>query len=262
MRIRSAVAGVLLLGLAIPALFAKKKDPQPDPVMTEVTARGRMLYECDQAAWHSSDALMATNPSKESLGRYIPQKSGSGWVVGFGRLNQARDKFLVAYEAIQGATLQDFTVKKFDPPREDTHFYLFAARAVDTALADFQGEHRSYNAAVLPAPSNQLYVYILPAQTKDDVFPLGGDVRYLVSPEGTSIIEKHQMHKSIIENPAPVKGAKTVAGVHTHVLSDVPEDSDVFHVLTRKPSVPEYIMTSKKGGYLVREDGTIIPWKR
>jgi len=70
------------------------------------------------------------------------------------------------------------------------------------------------------------------------------------------------MHKSIIENPAPDNGAKTVAGVHTHVLTDVPEDSDVFHVLTGKPSVPEYIMTSKKGGYLVREDGTIIPWKR
>jgi hypothetical protein len=261
MRTRIVSTSILLLVLAIP-LVAKKKDPEPDPAMAEITARGRMLYECDQAAWHATDALLKTNPPRELLGRYLPKKSDAGWIVGFGHLNQARDKFLVAYEATQGANLQDFTVQKFDPPHEDTSFYLAAARAIDTALHEFQGENRSYNAAVLPAPSNQLYVYILPAQTKDDVFPLGGDVRYLLSPEGTSIIEKHQMHKSIIENPAGDNGAKTVAGVHTHVLTDVPEDSDVFHVLTRKPSVPEYIMTSKKGGYLVREDGTIIPWKR
>jgi hypothetical protein len=34
-----------------------------------------------------------------------------------------------------------------------------------------------------------------------------------------------------------------VAGIHTHVLDDIPEDTDVFHVLTRKPAAPEIIVT-------------------
>lgn len=48
--------------------FAGKKIA--DPVLPEVTARGRALFEYDQAAWHATDALRATSPSTESLGRY------------------------------------------------------------------------------------------------------------------------------------------------------------------------------------------------
>jgi hypothetical protein len=49
--------------------------------------------------------------------------------------------------------------------------------------------------------------------------------------------------------PAPTKPGVwplgQVAGLHTHVLDDVPEDTDVFHVLTRKPAVPEIIVTRR-----------------
>jgi hypothetical protein len=258
MRSRIVPAGILLLVLANLLVFAKKKDPEPDPAMAEITARGRMLFEYDQAAWHASDALQPANPPKESLGRYIAKKTDAGWTVGFGHLNDTRDKFLVAYEAAQGATLQDFTVSKLDPPREDTSFYLVAARAIDTALRDFQGQKRLYNAAVLPAPSNQLYVYIVPAQTQNGIYPLGGDARYLISPDGSTIVEKRQLHKSIIENRGDIpKGTTSAGGVHTHVLSNVPEDTDVFYVLTRKPSEPEYVGGRDKSVYEIRVDGSI-----
>ena len=44
--------------------------------------------------------------------------------------------------------------------------------------------------------------------------------------------------------------------MHTHVLDDTPEDTDVFHVLTRKPSVPEMILT-KQFVFQVDPDGKI-----
>jgi len=90
-------------------------------------------------------------------------------------------------------------VKKYDPPQEDTAFYLSAAKAIETALGAFTGEKRPYNAAVLPAKSGQLYVYIYPASTETDVYLIGGDARYLVSPDGLTILETRQLHKSIIE---------------------------------------------------------------
>lgn len=230
--------------------------------MPEVTARGRMLYECDEAAWHSTDTVQALNPPKELLGRYIPRKNGLGWTVAFGHINGAGDKFLVAYEATQEAPAKVFVVKKFDPPREDASFYLFAARAIDVALADFRGEKRPYNAAVLPAESNQLYVYVMPAQTENGVYPLGGDVRYLISSDGNAIVQKHQMHKTILENRAEAPdGSTNLAGFHTHVLSDVPEDTDVFHVLTQKPPVAEYVGTMNKKLYIINTDGTICEGK-
>jgi hypothetical protein len=146
-----------------------------------------------------------------------------------------------------------------DQPEADTAFYLAAAKAFNTARHDFQGEKRRYNIAVFPAPSDQLYVYVVPAQTKTEVVPLGGDVRYLMTANGESVLEKRQLHKSIIEvDPKSIpKGASNVAGRHTHVLSDVPEDTDVFHVLTRQPPRPEIIFTRNKKMYEISVDGTI-----
>jgi hypothetical protein len=53
------------------------------------------------------------------------------------------------------------------------------------------------------------------------------------------------LHNSVIEKEMP-KGDGTnrlAMGFHTHVLDESPEDTDVFHVLTRKPAVPELIRT-------------------
>jgi hypothetical protein len=73
--------------------FAGKKKPEPDPVMPDVTARGRALYEYDQAAWHATDAVQAMHPLDQSVGRYLALKSDKGWKVVFGHLNDQRDKF-------------------------------------------------------------------------------------------------------------------------------------------------------------------------
>jgi hypothetical protein len=108
---------------------------------------------------------------------------------------------------------------------------------------------------VLPGPADQLYVYLYPAQTKARVYPLGGDVRYLVSADGTKILEKRQMHKTILENQSG-SGKKVLAGYHSHVLSDLPEDTDVFHVLTRDPPLPEMVVTAHFM-YRVDTDGSI-----
>jgi hypothetical protein len=56
-------------------------------------------------------------------------------------------------------------------------------------------------------------------------------------------------------------GQTLSAGFHVHVLSEVPEDSDVFYVLTRKPSMPEFIGVNKKLRYQIMGDGTILTVK-
>ena len=154
-----------------------------------------------------------------------------------------------------------FDVKEMTPPKEDTGFFLSAAKAIDTSLKDFmehfEGEQRPYNVAVLPAEKGQVWVYLVPAPTKPNVWPLGGDVRYLISADGTKIVSKRQLHKSIIEvEPPKDKNQQQVAGMHTHVLDDTPEDTDVFHVLTRKPAVPEMVIT-KQFVFQVDPDGSI-----
>lgn len=253
---RKAALLAVLFVLAIPALSAEdKKAPLPSSEeLAAITARGQALYEYDQAAWHASDALESINPPKERLGRFIARKDAAGWVVGFGHLSPDRKSFLLAYEVRQKDPQGHFTVFTFEPVKPDSGFYLGATNAIETALADFHGESRPYNVAVLPADAGQLYVYIYPAQTKQNVIPLGGDVRYLVSSDGLKIITRRQLHKGILEPQAGPAGSKVVAGAHSHVLSDVPEDTDVFHALSTK--MPEYVGA---GGHVfdIEADGQI-----
>jgi hypothetical protein len=247
--------------LSIATALAQRTFPASQGELAQITDRGRLLAEYDAAAWHATDAIMALKPIPGSVARYIARKNGGLWTVVFGRLNEAKDKFLIVYEATQGASPKQFTVQKHDPPKEDNGFYLQAARALDVATKDFGKVSRAYNAAVLPADAGRLYVYLLPAQTQEGVYPLGGDVRYLVSQTGAEIVEKRQLHNSIIEfkgpsGSQPGETRKVDGGFHTAVLDDVPEDTDVFHVLVRKPSVPEWVAT-KQYVYRIEPDGAI-----
>ena len=177
-------------------------------------------------------------------------------MASFGELSDDRSRFDISYEAVEQATLRAFDVQKEPVERHDEGFFLLAARAIDVAIRDFGGSMRLYNVAVLPAAADQMYVYLYPAQTKAGVCRLGGDLRYLLNSDGTRILEKRQMHRTIIEKQVSRQVKKVVAGYHTHVLSDLPEDTDVFHVLTQDPPVPEMVVTPHFV-YKVATDGTI-----
>jgi hypothetical protein len=217
-----------------------------------------MLAEYDQAAGHATDAVMATHPNQGNDSRFVCRKADEKWTCIFGRL--AADKLLIDYEAVQGASAQDFQVKHHEPPMEETGPFFAGVKAMMTAGNDFQktAENRPYNPSVLPGPSGQLYVYMVPAQTKRGIYPLGGDARYLVSADGSTVVEKRQLHKSILEiNPRNVPGgAKFAGGFHTHAITDTPEDTDVFYVLTRRPLSPESVGAGKHV-YFIETDGTI-----
>jgi hypothetical protein len=252
---------ILILVLAsLPATMglAQKSAPLSPEQLAEISARGRMLAEYDEAAWHATDAVIATHPKQDDNSRFVCRKDSGKWTCIFGRLGA--DRLLIDYEAVQGVRPTDFEVKHHEPAAEETGFYFAAVKAMMTAGKDFQrtAEKRPYNPSVLPAVSGQFYVYMVPAQTKKGVYAYGGDARFLISADGSSIVEKRQLHKSILETRTQDAGDKKVAGgVHNHVLSDVPEDTDVFYVLTRKPSAPEYIGTPSKLVYVVEKDGRI-----
>ena len=250
------LACLIFLALFSFSLAAKQSSVLPDALQLQaITQRGRALAAYDQATWHATDAVQMANPKTAQGQHHLAHFENERWTVVFGYLNLDKTKFLITYEAAQSNKPQLFNVTHDDPPKEDSGFYLFAARALEIALADFGSPSRPYNVAVLPAVDGQLYVYLYPALLKAGIYPLGGDVRYLVSPDGQKILEKRQLHKAIIE-ATPAKGKKVVAGVHSHVLSDVPEDTDVLHVLQQDPPLPEVIGTA----YFVYEitaDGSI-----
>ena len=262
--IRSLGLSLAVLAAAGHALAQNgQRSPLPTAAgLAEITERGRMLAGYDAAAWHSTDAVKAAGASEAGLGRYVAKKMDSKWYVAYGKLNDSKDKFLIAYLATEGQTPDQFSVEKFDPPRSDDEFYLLGAKAIETALAAFSGEKRPYNVAVIPANEGKWYAYVYPARTEADVYLVGVDVRYLISKDATTIEQARQLHKSVLEFKDPAKseaakdGHQATMGIHNHILDDVPEDTDVFFAMTKRPAVPELIVTWEYT-YLVLNDGTI-----
>lgn len=257
----------MLAMMPVLALLALADPPPPErppspKALAAIADRGRMLAGYDAAASHASDAVQAKQPADGSVVRYIAHKTDRGRVVAFGKLDEKGDSFLIAFEARQGKDPNAFDVKAFDPPRKDKGFVRSAARAIDVALQDFvktfKGERRPYNVAVLPAEEGDVFVYLFPAQTNPRAWPLGGDVRYRVTAGGTKVADKRTLHTTVIEREAPEAGDqnRVAAGFHTHVLDETPEDTDVFHVLSRKPAAPELIAT-KTFVFQVAPDGRI-----
>ena len=259
------VCAALALAAAPRAAHAQVPTTPPPTIseLEQVSARGRALAGYETAVWRAYGQLLATKPDPRYTQRYVAYRADSGWVVAFGRLSETRDTFHVSHVAIPavvGGRRVDtlFSIQKMQGPAPDTDFLPRAARAIDTAAALFWPTHRPYDAAVLPAGDGSWWVYVIPAPNREGSWPLGDDVRYRVSADGRSILETRRMHVGIVEFDRSKRPEETrlVAGVHRTVVSDVPEDTDVFHVLTRQPRVFEYVFTPRFL-YMINEDGSI-----
>ena len=77
-----------LLFLSFSNAFAQREKPATQAELDEITARGKMLYEYDVAAWHSTDAVMALSQpkavSKDTL-QEKPTKAGRSLTEGLTR---------------------------------------------------------------------------------------------------------------------------------------------------------------------------------
>jgi hypothetical protein len=247
-------------GGAASAIAAPKAPPTADS-LAAITHRGHLIWQYDYVATAATDSVMARHPAPELLQGYVARQRGERWDVAFGRPSAGRDTFYVTFEARQQEDDPNtFDVVSLSPARADTGYYARAMRAIALATADFGRQNRPYNPVVLERPNGLLWVYLIPAQLRAGVYPLGADVRYLVAADGKSILAKRRLHNELLERGAvpPRSGsAKLEAGMHTAVLDDIPEDTDVFHVLARQPEVPEYIVT-EAFIYKVQTNGQIL----
>lgn len=254
---RRFILGIVCLLLLSSFAFAQSAVAPTPQQLTEIAERGRLIGEYDQAAWHATDAVQALKPADGEFVCYVGMKQADGlWTVVFGHFNERQTKFLITYEARQGASLQDFTVIHHNPAMEDSDFYLHGAKAILTAMDEFNRSRptRRYNLTLLPAAAGW-FVYALPAQTDLTVLPYGGDLRYRVSADGLKIDETRQMHQTVLEEP--VGTPPPFMGFHTHFLSNVPEDSDVFYALARRATEGELLVTPRFT-YRITPSGTFI----
>jgi hypothetical protein len=247
---------ILALGVAaaVSAARCQTNDRDRKELLAGVTERGRELYDYDQCAWHGTDAILAMHPDMSGVAHYLCVNTPTGWRLVFPRWNATHDGLMVAFEA--DGSGKNYDARAFDSPVDAGDDLMARERALELALKSFHPAHRAYNTAILDAPNGDFYVYVYPGQTKDTVWPLGGDVRYTIRGDGKKIVETRPLHKTILDMEYD-PGDTPTSGFHMHVLSDVPEDTDVLYVLNRRPLIPEYIGTLSGWIFVIHTDGTI-----
>ena len=228
-----------------------------DTLLAGVTARGRLLAAYDRAAWHGTDAFFALKPALTDANSMLARQQPDGhWIVDFGRLTAARDTLYLVYEAVEAGRPDSFTARKLDPPTPVLGDERLAAVALHTSLDDFGTQQRAYNSYVLPRDDRKFWVFFLPAPTNQLLYPLGADVRFLISADGRQILEKHPMHHALLNMALP---DSALYGLNTVLVDDVPQESDVFLTLTRTPHRPELVATAHYD-YEIAVDGSIT-WR-
>ena len=245
-----------------PGLVSAQRAPTQSE-LDSISTRGRALAGYQRAALIAATQLIAKNPDPWKAQRYVAYHADSGWVVAFGRLNATRDTFYVSNigipAAVNGARVDSvFEFVTFDKPGPDIDFLVRASRAMDNAVMTLGPTARPYSAAALPADNGDWYVYLTPAADVASVWPLGDDVRYRISSDGERVLETRHMHRGLIEEASTTRsdGARLAVGQHRTALRDEPEDSDVFHVLMRKPEAPQVVVT-RHFQYIIGVDGSI-----
>ena len=117
----------------------ERKEPPAKEELAAITERGRDLAGYDAAAWHGSDALQAKQPKTEASFAISPARStrsGSLPSAGLTRRGKVPDRL----RSDPGREARQVRREGDGPAKEDTGFFLVAAKAIDTSLDDF-AEH-------------------------------------------------------------------------------------------------------------------------
>jgi hypothetical protein len=240
-----------------PVPAAEAVHPSPDS-LAAISRRGRALAVVDSIAWLGADAMTSLSLPRDSIRRLVVRSTARGWEVASGVLSDDGSIYLISEIATPGIQAA-WASTLFDPPQPDTAYFARAARAIETSITMFRRPAaRPYIATAVPADDGPWWlVYLYPAPVVTGSWPRGGDIRFRVSADGRVITESRRLHETVTEyNVRTARPASALIDRESPVSGDTPEDTDVFHVIQRRPAIPE-LMLAGKYRYRIDLDGSI-----
>ena len=235
---------LLLAGLSSASVEAPPpvipRPPEQLAAAAEAERIGHDIYDFDQAAWGSTDAMLAALPDPGDAGvrGWIVEREAGGTVATFYGFNGADPyKVFIAHMQGQKALSSHVTTANEDRSLNAIERRMVAARqAVINPEAlqkiGFQPcSNASINSVVLPpaTPVGAVPVYILAPQASPDSFPIGGHYRADVAADGT-ILHSRAFAKSCIaldRKQVPKSGDIKMFAV-THLLDPQPTEIHVW----------------------------------
>lgn len=261
-------AAALASPQAQPSASTSATAPVSDPAVAQQIAQassiGSLLYAFDRAAWVSSDKLTASIPKDQlpDSGGYIVEIAGGGILhVTYYRGTAATSRAFFVADVRDGKVIRHEVLAQ---PVALTGQQVGLARAREVAA--MRARERSYkpctpapfNTVVVPSRDNgPIAVYLLSAQQDPTTWPVGGNYRVIVAPDGKLLASRpYSVGCLNLTLPRLPAGAKPVGFMVSHLLDLVPTEIHVFASFSLH--TPVFVITPDKRAWKV-EGATITP---
>jgi len=247
-----ATAAVLLVA---GGLHAQDSISLPsDSVIRQAEQEGRRIAAYDFAVRHATQELLGAGVEQNRISLYVARQEDGLWHVYFGSINVLSSEFRTAYEVVQKKPDgKKFSVhRKLDAEPADQELSR-AATALITALAAFEPQWERYETYVWLNSRGEWVTYFLPGPTVTGQWPIGADMRVLVSFDAKRVLQSVTFHANLTLVKPSRKEA--IATHHRHLAGENPAPTDFAYVLINPQLAPMALVAN---GYTctVRKNGT------
>ena len=245
------VSGALALALPGAAVADDTEISAEDAAAIELALeRGERIYRYDQAAWHTTDAMLEALSDPAGLGV-------AGWIIN--PVEGGHEAVFYrpvgdGYEAVWSAVYNGQRVsgeKTYEAgERALTNAeaaMVRASKAPFSARTDYTLCSERLNTVVFPTgkPDGGLFVYLLMPQPSMDEIPFGGHFRFEVV-DGEVVDHRKFTNSCLTLQSRAPDGSRPAAMTMSHLLDDTPTEVHVFSMYAAR--LPLYVMTTGNDG--------------
>ncbi|GEM_PF-6307171 len=233
-----------LLTLCLFAGHAAAEPVAPSPAdIARIEARGQQIAGHERAVIRATDLLMASKQDVGSVDTYLAVPSDGGWTVYFGKLsNEGFAAPFVYVCAAESCQASPSGIPNTAPPEVASLAKAISlVRSVAPPIPP-GAPFSQFNVAVFREPDNTITAYLTPGNEDPRAILLGGDVKISISADGASVLSQTELHNTTLRIPLSLPDGKQPAGAyHTHVVSELPTETDVALMLLHPVLAPHFI---------------------
>ncbi|UCC95953.1 MAG: hypothetical protein JSW40_04185 [Candidatus Omnitrophota bacterium] len=251
----------IFLFLVYTTVYAERILPSSQD-LARIEKRGRQIAEY-QGVVEDVQSIFFAGAFADRNTIPIAIKKADKWTVYFGTFAKRRNKFevieVLIYPDVYSSESTQIDLEKLPKRIRTPREVVQRAGAIRCVLESLSVQEQSfqYNISVFREIDKTITVYLTPKSHNPEVILLGGDWKVSVAPGGSRVLNKTQLHRSTLEmSLRQQKDKELVGGFHTHVLGDLPTETDVALILLH-PELGPHFIKGRQWLSIVNKDGKI-----
>jgi hypothetical protein len=237
----------IVLLFCVPTIHCQ---PNGDKILKE----GQLLFRSEKASWYGTDEFLSRFPNlKDSIGGYLSYEGDDHheYNIFISRENPFRILARLEFDSLPKEKPIYIDMANKSASQKEKDLIIIRQDALDKIRSNsdhFFSFYKNTSFNLIPVISqSERKVYIITGPQNSGVVIIGND--YLLKYDSkNNFISKEKVHNSMIQLPAKNDTINVTATMHSHVISDVIDPTDICSLLLYKDFVDwkQHYVISKK----------------